>query len=314
MRATASGVLTDVGWSTSIPSSRAATATGGGPSLRPRPCLASGRVTTSAGRCGPSARSRRTAAANAEVPRKTSGTGGASGPLRRVAGGVGLEGGAQGAHALLALIARGAVEDEDAVEVVDLVLDHARFQAAGLDEDVLAVAVLGAHADVDRALDVDVHGGQAETALLGPLLVLAGPLDDRVDQGVDRAVGLDAVDEDAVQDPDLGGGQADAVGVVHQRAHALDLLAQVVVEPLDPARLGAQDRIAELAHVGQRRAAPGQGLGVEGRRLGRLVELFVVLGHAGQDSSSAQQAARRARMLSTSRATCRGSPVTRSQV
>ncbi len=36
---------------------------------------------------------------------------------------------AQGAHRLLALVAARAVEDQDAVEVVDLVLDHARLEA-----------------------------------------------------------------------------------------------------------------------------------------------------------------------------------------
>ena len=47
--------------------------------------------------------------------------------LRRVFGG--FEGGAQGAHALLALVARGAVEDQHAVEVVHLVLDHTGLEA-----------------------------------------------------------------------------------------------------------------------------------------------------------------------------------------
>ena len=69
MRSTLSGSLAFSGWKTSIPSSRAASATGGGASLRPRPFGASGRVTTSAGRCGVSARRRSTAAAKEEVPR-----------------------------------------------------------------------------------------------------------------------------------------------------------------------------------------------------------------------------------------------------
>jgi hypothetical protein len=35
---------------------------------------------------------------------------------------------AEGAHRLLALVARGAVEDQDPVEVIDLVLNHAGFE------------------------------------------------------------------------------------------------------------------------------------------------------------------------------------------
>ena len=38
-----------------------------------------------------------------------------------------------------------------------------------------------ADADVDRALDVDVHVGQAEAALLEGLVLVARPLDLRVD-------------------------------------------------------------------------------------------------------------------------------------
>ena len=49
----------------------------------------------------------------------------------------------------------GAVEDQDAVEVVHLVLDHARLETRGLDQDRLAVLVARVHAHVDRPLDVD---------------------------------------------------------------------------------------------------------------------------------------------------------------
>ena len=51
----ADSALTETGWSSAIPSSRAASATGGGDSLRPRPRGRSGRVTTRSGRCGESA-------------------------------------------------------------------------------------------------------------------------------------------------------------------------------------------------------------------------------------------------------------------
>ena len=79
---------------------------------------------------------------------------------------------AQDAQRLLALVARGAVEDQDAVEVVHLVLDHARLEPGRLDRDRLAAARPRADAHVDRALDVHRHAGQAEAALLGDLLVL----------------------------------------------------------------------------------------------------------------------------------------------
>lgn len=67
--ARASSEFTLSGWSTASPSDRAATATGGDSTRLPRPRGRSGRVTTSAGRCGEAARRSSTAAANAEVPR-----------------------------------------------------------------------------------------------------------------------------------------------------------------------------------------------------------------------------------------------------
>ena len=51
------------------PRERARRATGGGDSLRPRPAGRSGRVTTSAGRCGESASRSSTATAKSDVPR-----------------------------------------------------------------------------------------------------------------------------------------------------------------------------------------------------------------------------------------------------
>ena len=59
--------------------------------------------------------------------------------------------------ASLALVARRAVEDQDAVEVVHLVLDDAGLEARGLDRAIGSPSlVLRADAHVDRALDVDV--------------------------------------------------------------------------------------------------------------------------------------------------------------
>src|SRR4051812_6131227 len=54
---------------------------------------------------------------------------------------------AQRAHGLLALVARGALEDEHAVEVVHLVLDDPGLEPAGLDHEVVAVLVAGVDPD-----------------------------------------------------------------------------------------------------------------------------------------------------------------------
>ncbi len=83
-----------------------------------------------------------------------------------------------------------------------------------------------------------------------------------------------------MQHPELGGGEPDPEGVVHQLAHAHDLLLEVLVEALDRQRGGAQHGIAELAHVTQRGVAAGARLGIELGWLGRVLlalDLDVVL-------------------------------------
>ena len=51
--------------------------------------------------------------------------------------------------------------------MVDLVLEHARLEAGGLDRERRAPSVVGADPGVKRPLDVDDDAGQAEAALLG---------------------------------------------------------------------------------------------------------------------------------------------------
>ena len=79
-------------------------------------------------------------------------------------------------HGLLALIAARPVEDEDAVEVVDLVLDHARLEPGRLDRQRRAVLVAGAHAHVHGPLDLDPDAGQRQAALLERLQLVAATI------------------------------------------------------------------------------------------------------------------------------------------
>jgi hypothetical protein len=117
--------------------------------------------------------------------------------------------------------------------VVDLVLDDPRLEPGCLHEQRLAALVPGADADVHRALHVDQHAGQAEAALLHRLGLLARPLHDGVDQRGDRALALHAVHEHAVHDAELRRRQPDPERLVHEPAHAPDLVAQRAVEALD---------------------------------------------------------------------------------
>ena len=76
-----------------------------------------------------------------------------------------------------------------------------------------------------------------------------------------------------MQDADLGGGEADAERVVHQHAHARDLVAQRVVEALDrraSVRSTGSPNLRTCASAASRRA---RDLGVERRAARRLRRL-----------------------------------------
>ena len=154
------------GCSSAIPSERARSATGGAASRRPRPRGRSGRLSTSAGRCSLAASRSSTAAANSEraeedgaqdrpaVPRRrryrdsrAAGLAAALAPLRLAR---------LGCASRIARIAslRSSREirssHQDAVEVVDLVLDHPRRQPARLHLELLALCVTRAYPHFGR--------------------------------------------------------------------------------------------------------------------------------------------------------------------
>src|SRR3954451_20183166 len=108
---------------------------------------------------------------------------------------VGALGLAELAEGSLALVAGGAIQDQHAVQVVHLVLDHAGLEAGRLHEAGLALLVPRTHAHVHRALHVDRDAGDRQAALVEDLPVGAVPLELRVREGDDRRLGTDAVDE-----------------------------------------------------------------------------------------------------------------------
>jgi hypothetical protein len=104
---------------------RARSATGVGLARRPRPLRASGWETTRPTSWSEEMMPRRTVAAKSGVPAKATFKG-----WRGLA--LGAQALAHLAHGDLAGLAVGAVQDQDAVEVVDLVLEDPREQAGGL--------------------------------------------------------------------------------------------------------------------------------------------------------------------------------------
>ncbi len=61
--------------------------------------------------------------------------------------------------------------------MVHLVLEDARLQARGLDQDRLAGDVPGADPRVQGALDVDDHVGEAQAPLLGGHEIVGEPFE-----------------------------------------------------------------------------------------------------------------------------------------
>src|SRR5580700_156154 len=142
-------------WETARPSSSAAAFTGLGVTALPRPRRRSGLVTHSTTSCPASTRACRGGTAISGVPRKASratpvtveqagGPGGSSaGEEAReavgVAGGQMQRAATQDLHGLLTLIGVEPLDQQDAVEVVELVLEDPPLQLRRLDGDLVPV-------------------------------------------------------------------------------------------------------------------------------------------------------------------------------
>ena len=128
-----------------------------------------------------------------------------------------------------------AVEDEHAVEVVDLVLDHAGEEVVALEDDLVAVEVEAAHGHEVGAHDLEAEPGHREAPFAVDLL--ARHLDDLgVDHHV-RAVALvEVVGEEALAHADLRGREPDAFLDLHGLVHAVDERDEVAGDLLDFAR------------------------------------------------------------------------------
>src|SRR5690606_18495158 len=104
------------------------------------------------------------------------------------------------------------VEEQDAVEVVELVLDHAGEELVGLEVDRGAVEVDPGDVDPLGPHDVPVQAGNREAAL-GELPLTVALADLGVDQLLPAVPLAEVVDEEALLDPHLRGGETDPGGV-----------------------------------------------------------------------------------------------------
>jgi hypothetical protein len=156
----------------------------------------------------------------------------------------------------VALELRDVVDEEDAVEVVDLVLQHRGQKALGQDFSELAFAVEGAGAHGGGPLDLGVIFRNAEAALFVGRALLGRPHDLGIDEHlrVRRFLLLRHVDhQEADRLGDLDRRQADAGRFMHGLDHVVDQAAQRIVDrfdlPADEAQLGVgQNDDRSLGH------------------------------------------------------------------
>src|SRR5262245_39866476 len=232
------------------PRSEAARFTGLGSSWPPRVRRRSGWVSTSATSWPASTSPRSGVTASAGVPRKT----------RRTAGAPRSERGtgaprdhrevlvAERPQRALALVRLEAVEQQHAVEVVDLVLEQPGEDLVGFDLELVPVQPDAAQRDHLGPDDLEVHARHRQA----PLVV--GPLPGGGDDlGVDDRVRAFAhvVGEDPPLHADLRSGQADAHGLVHRLVHGLGQRGEAAVDVLDLAGALLQHGIPEQANRGR---------------------------------------------------------------
>ncbi len=156
------------------------------------------------------------------------------------------------------------VDDQHAVEVVELVLGDPRREPSSSSRISLALGVGG----LDRHPFVAARPGPRRPAATGsprrrPRCSSEALGEPRVDERQRLLLRVGLEDEDPSQHADLRRGEADAVRVVQQVLHPLDRAGRSSSKVLDVVRLHAQDRVGVLADLREREPPPRLGLGVE---------------------------------------------------
>ncbi len=132
------------------------------------------------------------------------------------------------------------VQEQDAVQVVDLVLDRPRAERGCFDQVAPAIPVCRFDDDPLGAVHVAVDVGNGETPFLAA--VPPFPLDDH---GIDqdhRVVFAGVHHRDAVGGPDLVGGEAHALSRPHRVEQVVHQSTDAVVERFDLGSPLAQHR------------------------------------------------------------------------
>src|ERR1051326_7282150 len=243
------------GWSTGIPCAWAISFVGVGCRRCPRPRGRSGCETTAGTRCGEWSSASSEGTANSGVPKKTITTPTRARsrlPLSRLPQLLNL------ADDQFALDAAKAIDENDAVEVVHLVLKRARQEVRSLDRLLDAVAIEALDHDALRPHHGGVEARRAQTAFfleLGPVAFDEGGIH-HFDQLPGRLPDGEIDDEHAQGDADLRCRQPYARRGVHRFDHVVDEPPQRLVEAGDVRRAGVE-RLLAVSQDGSNHVRPG---------------------------------------------------------
>ncbi len=141
------------------------------------------------------------------------------------------------------------VDEQHAVEMVDLVLQTGRQDAVGLDLLLGSIAVEIAHAASDRPVDLGIVLWNRQATFLIDRGFVGHPKKFGIGQA-DRVLGVfvlgDIADDDAPRHRDLDRGEPDARRVIHRLQHVIHQRAHRVVDRCDGVADIAQARVWKL--------------------------------------------------------------------
>lgn len=122
-------------------------------------------------------------------------------------------------------------KEENAVEMVVLVLNNAGEYPVGIKRKMVPVAIKRLHGDLERPANVGVYTGDTETAFLVKPFVRRYRDDLRIDEKARFVLG-NVDDEQPLHTTDLRSGETDPLRVVHRRHHIIRKADQVIRDGL----------------------------------------------------------------------------------
>jgi len=141
------------------------------------------------------------------------------------------------------------VDDQNAVEVIDLMLNNASVETLKFHLDRIALGVLRRDADLRRALDVHCDLTKREAPFADDIALIADDSDLGIAQRGYRTVFIRLDHHEATRSADLRCSQADSATVNHDPCQQLDVFGEPAIEKINGLRCHPQNRIAKLTDL-----------------------------------------------------------------